>query len=626
MYEACDFVLDERKFLEVKLIQTLANLNCRLITAIDNLRKKKILETDLAEKSCPADISKNILHQKLIVCVKYVRNIKFFRLKVLCMLKNFKNNRMVNELNNKVCPKCSANNESTRYFCKSCGAFLDTENFDYEAYELPQLKIMRIVDNLRHMQLDEEVPDSAFIPHAERVEKLQALFNLPEFAENKNLGMNMEAFLNLCRHPEFQIAFVGTIKTGKSTLINALLGKNYASMAVTPETAALTKFRVSNPDYVKVTFYTSAEWSELWKSRHNADKFMEEYNELRADDHKSKWIDHVEHYVELTSEEIEDELSKWSSSKSPEHYFVKEIEVGISTLPDDFPPQVVFVDTPGLFDPVAYRSELTKKYIRRANAVFVCVDAQKIQQPEVETIADVFSFSSNNKEKVHIVATHWDKLNKPEKDWAEQKEYLIRQLTGEGFFETKEIAAENIMATAAHIYNLCRDYDKLDDEDDLFDIETFARRFRFDLDSSEGRKKIFDKTNVDTIGEIIKDKLAGNYRQFLLEDIEKKFVGIRHDLQRIADDTKNDAQGLLNDSQKSLEEFKRKAEEKRKDYEKIKNVSEQLNAIIDQVETKTARQMEDICSRLRLKVNPAYTRPTEKTKKGLLRRLADKYL
>ena len=528
------------------------------------------------------------------------------------------------DLDKKVCPKCLSDNENTRYFCKSCGAFLDTENFDYAAYELPQLKVMRIVDNLRHMQLGEEVPDSAFAPHAERVEKLQALFNLPEFAENKNLGMNMESFLNVCRHPEFQIAFVGTIKTGKSTLINALLGKNYASMAVTPETAALTKFRVSPRDYVEVTFYTSAEWTELWKSRHNADKFMEEYNELNAESHKSKWIDHQPIRTELTSDAIEDELTKWSSSKSPEHYFVKEIEVGISELLGDLPPQVVFVDTPGLFDPVAYRSELTKKYIRRANAVFVCVDASKVNQPEIETIADVFSFSSNNKEKVHIVATHWDKLNNPEKDWAEQKEWLIRQLTGEGFFDTKEIASENIMSSAAYIHNLCRDYDKLD-KSEIKSLRKFAIDYDYDEDELEDRNKMIEKANINTIKRIINDKLAKNYRQFLLEDIEKKFVGIRHDLQRIADDTRNDAQELLNASQANLEEFKRKAEEKRKDYEKIKDVSQKLNAIIDQVETNTSRQMESICSQLRLRVNPAYNRPKETSQKSNLRRLSDKF-
>ena len=141
--------------------------------------------------------------------------------------------------------------------------------------------------------------------------------------------------LDLCTKPEFQIAFVGTIKTGKSTLINSLLGHNYASMAVTPETAALTKFRSSPKDYVRVTFYTSGEWEQLWASRTSgADAFMKEYNELNAEQCKNKWVNHAPVYKEIANNEIEEELSVWSSSRSAEHYFVKEIEVGISSLSD----------------------------------------------------------------------------------------------------------------------------------------------------------------------------------------------------------------------------------------------------------------------------------------------------
>ena len=176
---------------------------------------------------------------------------------------------------------------------------------------------------------------------------------------------------------------------------------------------------------IRIQFYSKKEWKALWDSRTSgADAFMKEYNELNADSQRDKWVGHEIVYKELSNNEIEKELSVWSSSKSAEHYFVKEIEVGISSLSDDFPKQIVFVDTPGLSDPVAYRSEITKQYIRKANAVFVCVDAQKVQKNEVETISSVFSFSAHNKSKVHIIATHWDKLNKPEMDWKEQKKWM----------------------------------------------------------------------------------------------------------------------------------------------------------------------------------------------------------
>lgn len=55
---------------------------------------------------------------------------------------------------------------------------------------------------------------------------------------------------------------------------------------------------------------------------------MEEYNRLQADRVKDQWVGHEEILKVMPNEDIEKELSVWSSSKSPEHYFVKEIEVG----------------------------------------------------------------------------------------------------------------------------------------------------------------------------------------------------------------------------------------------------------------------------------------------------------
>ena len=526
-------------------------------------------------------------------------------------------------MDKKVCAKCGAENAATRYFCGMCGSFLNMDNYEESHYLAHQLKLVRIADNLRHMSLKESIPDELYEHYAEKMERYEAIYNLPEFPRNKQLIGKMKDFLELCRHPEFQIAFVGTIKTGKSTLINALLGDNYASMAVTPETAALTKFRYSPKDYVQVEFYSAAEWKKLWASRNNAEKFMEEYNELHADDHKDLWVGHPLEHKELAREEVKDELTKWSSSQSPEHYFVKEIEVGISTLPHDFPPQVVFVDTPGLFDPVAYRSKITQDYIRKAHAVFVCVDAQKVSQPEIEIIASVFALSSNNKEKVHIVATHWDKLNNPEEDWKEQKDYLVRQLTGKGFFPDNQTASENIIPTAAYIHNLCRDYDIIDNKDRK-SLKKFAIDFDYDADKPSDRECMTEKANIHTVYRIIKEKLADNYRRFLSDDIKNKYLTIHHDLARIAEDMHKEATDLLQASESSLDEFKQKAEQKRQDVEEIAKVTGQLNKIMDDVETATARQMEEICGQLRLKVNPAYVRANAKQSKSNLRSAKEK--
>lgn len=495
-----------------------------------------------------------------------------------------------------VCPSCGAENSNSRYFCGKCGKFIRSDIIeDKKIYEKQEIKVARILENLNYVPHSEIIWNDTIDLYARKVQRYKALLNLPEFNVPNDIVDSLDDFLNLCNKPEFQIAFVGTIKTGKSTLINSLLGHNYASMAVTPETAALTKFRSSPRDYVNITFYTEREWERLWASRTSAaDAFMNEYKELNAAEEKDKWVGHEPMYKEITNADIEKELSVWSSSKSAEHYFVKEIEVGISSLPDNFPKQVVFVDTPGLSDPVAYRSEITQSYIRKANAVFVCVDAQKVQKSEIETISSVFSFSSHNKSKVHIIATHWDKLNKPIQDWQEQKEWLKKQLVGKGFFDTVEMAHSNIMHSAAHIFNLCRDFETLDGDDKLT-LMSFALQMRMDISNLKNcLTQIKELTNINSINKIITDVLARNYKVLLCQDIEKKYSDIIYTLKRIASDDQKEIKSIIEVSNADLKKIKEKVEEQKQNYTKLCECQVQLKSALKTVEASTQKKLENI--------------------------------
>lgn len=505
----------------------------------------------------------------------------------------------------KICEKCQSENNDNSYFCRECGCLLGLgEIKNKDVYAMSEFKISRILDNLRQNNVPHTkiLWDDTVDLYIRKVEKCQALTDKRIVGEvyNANISKKMMDFLDACKSAEFQIAFVGTIKTGKSTLINALLRNNYASMAVTPETAALTKFRSSPRDYVRVRFYSSEEWEKLWASRTSAaDSFMQEYEELHAEEQKLDWIDHDEEYKELPNDRIKEELKKWSSSKSALHYFVKEIEVGISTLPKSIPEQVVFVDTPGLSDPVAYRSEITREYIRRANAVFVCIDAQKIEKEEINTISSVFSFSSHNKNKVHIIATHYDKLNNPQEDWAEQKVYLEKQLVGQAFFDTKEQANSNIKKSAAYIYNLCRDYSKLE-KDQKKSLQQFALALDMDLDSlRDNIPAMMKETGIDEISDVINIQLAGKYREYLLQDIKQKYDVILHDLRRIAEERKIDEKKLIDAGDSSVDELKKQLKAHKKDYEQIKNNSEQLKAFIKAMQKETDGRLEFVVTNLK---------------------------
>ena len=499
----------------------------------------------------------------------------------------------------KKCDQCSTVNPIEHPYCMKCGEFLLKSEFpDRSFYENQEYKMKRIIKNLEQVP-HEGIPDKEVLDsYIRKSEKLKALLDVGCVDFHSTIVKEqINKFLVTCREPEFQIAFVGTIKTGKSTLINSLLGHNYASVSVTPETAALTRFRSSESDYVKINFYSDEEWIELWNSvSESAYKFLKEYRELDAEAEKEKWIGHEEIYKELANDEIENELAIWTSSKRPEHYFVREVEVGISTLPKEFPRQVVFVDTPGLSDPVTYRSDITKRYIKEANAVFVCVDAQKVYKEEIETISAVFSFSSHNKEKVHIIATHWDMLNSPLEDWKEQKAYMVKKLTGEAFFEKTEMAESNIIHSAAYVYNLCCNYDGLTAKERK---PLFKLALSFDFDdpmelTNDDIKKLMELSNVKVISGTIKTKLVENYMGFLEADLKKQFDDIIFKLQRDVKTCNAELKKRVKAADLEIQGLRKQLDAKKRAQTEIEQCKEQLAGFLHTVEKNINTRLENV--------------------------------
>lgn len=434
--------------------------------------------------------------------------------------------------------------------------------------------------------------------YAVTIEKVKKMFE-SDILKNQitsKMIKNMDTFLKKCKGAEFHIALVGAIKAGKSTLINAILGYDYASTKVTPETASLTKFRKGDRNYVKATFYSKSEWDRLWKSaqKAKADVFLNEYAGLNADAVKDTWLDHEEEITECeTKEKVAEVIMRWTSSKSPEHYFVKEVEVGITDL--DLPEGVVLVDTPGLDDVVEYRSNITRNYIDRANAVLVCVKADALTGQEMATIYSVFANSRYNPEKVYIIATQLDTLNQPERNWMQQREEWLKYLREKSAYNSGTLAEKNLIPVSAYLYSLLQISGSLTDDDDRqFDLDSILLKFRIRKMTAEDYKRLLAFTNIDNLKIRLNENIIKNYKKILVNDIKNSYDICRDEIRDCMEKLKVAQEDIIKTSQGSLEDIRKKQQECVEKYQETEKDKKELERLMKQFKMATQQRADQL--------------------------------
>lgn len=437
--------------------------------------------------------------------------------------------------------------------------------------------------------------DKTVQKYATKMEKVREILRTEGISDLVTTKMfkDMDTFLKRCSDAEFHIALVGAIKAGKSTLINALLGNEYASTKVTPETAALTKFKKGSTNYVKVSFYSETEWEALWKSANDAKAtvFLEEYQKLGAEAEKNLWVGKEDKTMQCkTKEELITEIQKWTSSKSVCHYFVKEVEVGLKEF--ELPEGVVLVDTPGVDDVVEYRSNITRDYIDRANAVLVCVKSDALTGPEMATIYKVFANTRYNLEKVYIIATQIDALNRPREYWGDQQEEWLKYLKGKGAYGSLELAKRKLIPVSAYLYTLLKEYNDLTEEDDKYwDLDSIIRKFRI-KDINEKYQEMLDFTNIDLLKNKIQREIVQDYTKLLIEDIVGGFEICRESIKEAMEKVKTAQEEIIETSQGGIEEIKKKQAEYDKKYQEAVEDKKELEELLKTLKLATSKRAE----------------------------------
>lgn len=423
-----------------------------------------------------------------------------------------------------------------------------------------------------------------------------------EFKEEiVGLQNGIDKYIKTVTNPEYQIAIVGAIKAGKSTLINSLLGYDLASVDVTPETATLTKIKSSEKSYIKISFYSKEEWNKIWTQANNpkrkAEVFLKEYNEINAEIIKDEYLSRVDSiFYSENLEELKKEIKKWTSSKAKEHYFVKEIEIGLKILNLD--KQICIVDTPGLNDVVEYRSNITLDYIDRANAVIVCVNAKTLRNEELVTIARVFSKARYKKDKIYVLGTQIDTLNTIE-DWKKQEKEWRKYLLADEYFNTPKLLESNLFGVSAYLYNILRaeipenkiiaKYEAMEliTEDEADELRMLKKEKTIeDFKLSESIKnKILKFSNIDKTKEIIFEKLIEKYNESLLTDFYEKYKILNERILSFKNSHVTSLKELLNATTLNKNELESTLAAKRKEVENMKNKIKEISANVDRVTT-----------------------------------------
>lgn len=451
------------------------------------------------------------------------------------------------------------------------------------------------VDDMRYLW-DETVRQYAV--EMEKVKRLLTQKGVPERVGEGTLR-RMQNFLDRCADGTFQIALVGTIKAGKSTLINALLDAPLASTEVTPETASLTKFCGADEDYVEVKFYTPEEWQKLWESamKANTHTFEAEYEDLHAEKEKDKWLGRAPQHITCEDHDaLKREIVKWTSSKSPTHYFVSEVIVGVKGF--GLAKNVVLVDTPGLNDVVQYRSDITREYIEKANAVLVCVKSDALTGAELMTIQRIFTNAHGQGDKVYIIGTQTDTLNHPREDWAKQQVEWLKYLQENSCYGSRELAEKNIMPVSAWFYTALHQYrDNIirEDDDEFFDLGKVVMGYHVkpgELDAHY--EELEDMTNIEQLKNRLMTEVIANYRETLVQDIKVRYEETREDIREQLTGLRHSQEELIEAGRRGLEEVQRKKAEydtKLADVEQQRADLEKLVKSIKYVTTKRADEL-----------------------------------
>jgi predicted GTPase len=240
-----------------------------------------------------------------------------------------------------------------------------------------------------------------------------AIENLKQGIEDESLRHRLEVIPEKLKDEKFSIGITGVMNAGKSTMLNALLGKEVLGTSVIPETANLSIIKYAKKQSARVNF-----WNELeWKNIEDSAQILASMKPF-VDETKKSFKSNLSDFITkdgLSKDISTDDLPSYTSAehsgkkcnlvKSVELYTdLKFVENGVE-----------IVDTPGLDDPVIQREEITKSYLYECDLMCHLMNVnQSATQKDIEFITDTLLYQ--NIARLLIVITRIDTVTQKDLD------------------------------------------------------------------------------------------------------------------------------------------------------------------------------------------------------------------
>ena len=345
-------------------------------------------------------------------------------------------------------------------------------------------------DECREEELAKEAIDENF--NVQREEILLDLDKLSKIVENSDGLREIASYLG---SQKFSIGVTGVMNSGKSTMLNALMGKEILGTSVVPETANLTVIKFSETPKAKVVYWSKEEWRRILK---NADSVKEIASFVKETQNHFK--DELDDYVlEKSREDVVNvnELSKYTSASLSDKKcnMIKYVELqsDLDFLQDG----IEIVDTPGLDDVVVQREEITKEYLSRCDVMLHLMNvSQSATNKDVEFIIDAVLYQ--NVTKVLIVITRVDMVSAQDvkEVIAYTKESISRRLSEQNSdskldFVLKSLHFLALSAKMALLHKTAKTKEALDagyslEETGILELEEYVKETLFSSKNARG--------------------------------------------------------------------------------------------------------------------------------------------